>query len=238
MDLKEKSAIVTGGAGALGSAVVAALLDAGARVSVPVRKPGELDQLRQRLRLDSDAALSGAVVDLTDETAVIDYAASVAEERGGLDILVNTAGAFAGGKPVHETPWSLWQGQLDSNLKTTVLASRAAVPHMISRGGGAIVHVSSRPATQDGKNVAAYAAAKRALLQLTDAMAAELLDQSITVNAVLPSTIDTPANRKAMPKADFSRWVPPEAIARVILFLVGPDVRIVSGAHVPVYGRA
>lgn len=238
MDLKEKSAIVTGGAGALGGAVVAALLEAGARVSVPVRKPGELDRLRQGLQLDSDAALSGAVVDLTDETAVNDYASSVAEERGGLDILVHTAGSFAGGKPVHETPWSLWQEQLDSNLKTAVLASRAAVPHMIRRGGGAIVHVSSRPATQDGKNIAAYAAAKRALLQLTDAMAAELLEQNITVNAVLPSTIDTPANRKAMPKADFSRWVRPEAIARVILFLAGPDARIVSSAHVPVYGRA
>jgi NAD(P)-dependent dehydrogenase (short-subunit alcohol dehydrogenase family) len=238
MDLEEKSAVVTGGAGALGGAVVAALLEAGARVSVPVRKPGELDQLRQRLRLDSGAALSGAVVDLTDETAVNDYAASVAEERGGLDILVNAAGSFAGGKPVHETPWSVWQGQLDSNLKTAVLASRAAVPHMIGRGGGAIVHVSSRPATQDGKNIAAYAAAKRALLQLTDAMAAELLEENITVNAVLPSTIDTPANRKAMPKSDFSRWVRPEAIAKVILFLAGPDARFVSGAHVPVYGRA
>ena len=238
MDLKEKSAVVTGGAGALGGAVVAALLEAGARVSVPVRKPGELDSLRQRLGLDSDAALSGAVVDLTDETAVNDYAASVAEERGGLDILVNTAGSFAGGKPVHETPWSVWQGQLDSNLKTAVLASRAAVPHMIGRGGGAIVHVSSRPATQDGRNIAAYAAAKRALLQLTDAMAAELLEENVTVNAVLPSTIDTPANRKAMPKGDFSRWVRPEAIARVILFLAGPHARIISGAHVPVYGRA
>ena len=238
MDLKEKSAVVTGGAGALGGAVVAALLDAGARVSVPARKSGELDRLRQRLRLGSDAALSGAVVDLTDETAVADYAASVSEERGGLDILINAAGGFAGGKPVHETPWSLWQEQLDSNLKTAVLASRAAVPHMIGRGGGAIVNVSSRPATQDGRNIAAYAAAKRALLQLTDAMAAELLDENITVNAVLPSTIDTPANRKAMPKADFSKWVRPEEIARVILFLAGPDARIVSGAHVPVYGRA
>lgn len=135
-------------------------------------------------------------------------------------------------------PGRVWQGQLDSNLKTAVLASRAAVPHMIGRGGGAIVHVSSRPATQDGKNIAAYAAAKRALLQLTDAMAAELLEENITVNAVMPSTMDTPANRKAMPKADFSRWVRPEAIAKVILFLAGPDARIVSGAHVPVYGRA
>jgi NAD(P)-dependent dehydrogenase (short-subunit alcohol dehydrogenase family) len=109
---------------------------------------------------------------------------------------------------------------------------------MLSRGGGSIVHVSSRPATQAAENVAAYAASKRALLALTDAMAAELREAGVTVNAVLPSTIDTPANRAADPGADFSRWVPPDAIARVILFLVGPDARIVSGAHLPVYGRA
>jgi NAD(P)-dependent dehydrogenase (short-subunit alcohol dehydrogenase family) len=238
MDLGEKSALITGGAGALGAAVVAAFLQAGARVAVPVRQAGELDRLRQRLRLDPDAPLSGAVVDVTDETAISDYAESVAEDRGGLHVLVNAAGGFAGGRPVHETPWSLWQEQLDANLKTAVLASRAAVPHMIGRGGGAIINVSSRPATQDGKNIAAYAAAKRALLQLTDAMAAELLEEKITVNAVLPSTIDTPANRKSMPGADFSRWVKPEEIGRVILFLASPDARIISGAHVPVYGRA
>lgn len=236
--LSGKSAIVTGGAGALGSAVVKVFLEAGARVSIPFRAPGELDRLRERLRLESEAPLSGARVDLTDETAVLNYAESVAEDRGGLDILVNAAGGFTGGSPVHETDWRVWQEQLDINLKTAVIASRAAVPHMIRRGSGSIVNVSSRPATQSGASIAAYAAAKRALLAVTDAMAAELLEKDITVNAVLPSTIDTPANREAMPKADFSRWVPPEEIARVILFLAGPDARIISGAHLPVYGKA
>jgi NAD(P)-dependent dehydrogenase (short-subunit alcohol dehydrogenase family) len=104
--------------------------------------------------------------------------------------------------------------------------------------GGAIVNVGTRTATQPGANLAAYAASKRAVLQLTEALAEELRDEAITVNSILPSVIDTPANRASMPKADHSRWVQPEAIARVVRFLVGPDARIISGAHIPVYGRA
>lgn len=235
--LDGKSAIVTGGTGALGGAVVRVLIDAGARVAVPFRKPGELDRLRERARIAADAPLTGSIVDLTDEIAVADYYESVAEDRGRLDVLVNGAGGFAGGQPVHETPWSVWQEQLDVNLKTAVISSRAAVREMVKRGGGSILNVSSRPATQSGKNLAAYAVSKRLVLALTDALAAELVEENITVNAVLPSTIDTPANRAALPDADHSRWVEPVEIARVILFLVGPDARIVSGAHVPVYGR-
>jgi len=238
MSLHGVQAVVTGGTAALGGAVVEALLAAGARVAVPFRRPGELEPLRQARGIGPDAELSGAVLDLTDEAAVLDWFETLAEDRGGLEILVNAAGGFGGGKPAHETAWSIWQQQLDMNLKTAVIASRAAARPMIARGRGAIVNVSSRPASQDGKNVAAYAASKRAVLALTDAMAAELRDSGVTVNAVLPSTIDTEANRKASPNADFSRWVKPEAIAQVILFLVGPDARIVSGAHLPVYGRA
>ncbi len=231
-----KTAIVTGGAGALGSAVVRALLGAGARVSVPYRREAEFDALIASIPASERERLSGGTLDLTDETAVGEYVRAAGRER--LDILVNAAGSFAGGTPVHETAWSVWQGQLDVNLKTAVLASRAAVPEMIRNGGGSIVQVSSRPATQSGANLAAYAAAKRAVLQLTEAMAAELSDARITVNAILPSTIDTPANRAAMPGADSSKWVAPDDIARVVLFLAGPDSRIISGAHIPVYGRA
>jgi NAD(P)-dependent dehydrogenase (short-subunit alcohol dehydrogenase family) len=236
--LEGKVAIVTGGTGALGSAVVQTLLDAGATVWVPYINPSDFDHLRQRLGAPASSRLDGALLDLTDETAVQQAYSQVASAHGGIDILVNVAGGFAGGEPVHRTSWTLWQQQLDINLKTAVISCAAAVPHMLARGGGAIVNVSSRTATQSARNVAAYGAAKRAILQLTEALAAELRDSNITANAILPSVIDTPANRAADPNADHSRWVAPEAIARVVLFLVGPDARIISGAAIPVYGRA
>ncbi|MFQ3631732.1 SDR family NAD(P)-dependent oxidoreductase [Roseiflexus sp.] len=238
MTLEGKIAIVTGGGGALGSAVVQALLDAGATVWVPYLAADDLDRLRQRLTPPTSATLDGAPLDLTDEAAVQQAYSQVAGTYGGIDILVNVAGGFAGGEPVHRTPWALWQQQLDINLKTAVISSAAAIPHMLARGSGSIVNVSSRTATQSARNVAAYGAAKRAVLQLTEALAAELRDSNITVNAILPSVIDTPANRAADPNADHSRWVAPNAIARVVLFLVGPDARIISGAAIPVYGRA
>lgn len=238
MTLEGKVAIVTGGAGALGGAVVQTLLAAGASVAVPTHREGELAALRERLGLGAEAPLSGAPVELTDEAAVSAYYGQVVAERGGLDILVNLAGGFDGGKPVHEAGWAIWERQLELNLKTAVLSCAAATPHLIARGGGAIVNVGTRTATQPGAKLAAYAAAKRAVLQLTEAMAAELRDHEITVNSVLPSTIDTPANRSGSPNADYSRWVSPEALARVILFLVGPDARAISGAHLPVYGKA
>jgi NAD(P)-dependent dehydrogenase (short-subunit alcohol dehydrogenase family) len=238
MLLTNKIAIVTGGTGGLGGGVVRTLLDAGASVDVPHRKEGELNTLRDRERITPDAPLSGGLLDLTDEAAVTNYYQQVAAHHGGLDILVNIAGGFGGGKPAHETPWSVWQKQLDINLKTAVLSSSQAVPHMLARGGGAIVNVGTRPATQAGAKLSAYAASKRAVLQLTEAMAAELREHMITVNSVLPSVIDTPTNRQFNPDTDYSRWVTPETIARVILFLVGPDARAISGAHLPVYGRA
>jgi NAD(P)-dependent dehydrogenase (short-subunit alcohol dehydrogenase family) len=236
--LDGKVAIVTGGTGALGASVVQVLLADGAAVVVPYRAEGELDTFRERSQLPADARLSGMVLDLTDEDAVSRAYGDTAEKLGGVDILVNIAGGFGGGKRVHETPWSLWQQQLDMNLKTAVLSCQSAVPHMLARGGGAIVNVGTRTATQPGQNLAAYAASKRALLQLTEALAAELRDQGITANAILPSTIDTPANRKGSPNADHSRWVQPVEIARVVLFLAGPDARIISGAAIPVYGKA
>jgi len=235
--LDGKMAIVTGGAGALGGAVVRTLVEAGAVVSVPYQFEGDLEKLRARTGLPA-VSLSGTRLDLTDEAAVVSYYGALARERGGVDILVNLAGGFGGGRPVHETPWSLWQQQLDLNLKSAVLSCAAAVPHMLARGGGAIVNVGTRTATQPAANLAAYAASKRAVLQLTEALAAELCERNITANAILPSVIDTPANRQHNPGEDASRWVKPEEIARVILFLVGPDARIISGAAIPVYGRA
>jgi NAD(P)-dependent dehydrogenase (short-subunit alcohol dehydrogenase family) len=238
MSLSGKVAIVTGGTGTLGPAVARALLDAGASVNLPHRRAGDLENVRQRMGPGDSGRLSGGELELTDEAAVGAYYGRVAAELGGIDILVNLAGGFDGGQPVHETSWALWERQLELNLKTAVLSCMAAVPHMLARGGGAIVNFGTRTATQAAPKLAAYGASKRAVLQLTEALAAELRDQEITVNTILPSTIDSEANRRSSPKADFSRWVQPQAIARVVLFLVGPDARIISGAHVPVYGKA
>lgn len=232
-----KLIIVTGGTGGLGSAVATLLIAEQARVFVPFRAAGELDGLRARLPATARDALLGEPLDLTDEAGVLACYARVAEAHGPLAGLVNVAGGFGGGQPLHATPWSLWQEQLDINLKTLVLSCRAAVPHMLA-AGGAIVNVSSRTATQAGKNLAAYAAAKRAVLQVTESLAAELLDHDVRANAVLPSVIDTPGNRAANPHADYSTWVAPEAIARVIGFLLSPDAAIISGAAIPVYGKA
>jgi NAD(P)-dependent dehydrogenase (short-subunit alcohol dehydrogenase family) len=236
--LEGKIAIITGASAALTMAATPALLDAGATVVVTYRRESDLAKLREQASIAPDAKLSGITLDLTDEAAVLRAYAGIAEQHGGIDILVNVAGGFAGGKPVHETPWSLWQQQLDLNLKTAVLSCRAAVPHMLARGGGAIINVGTRTATQPGAKLAAYAASKRAATQLTEALAAELRDQNITANIILPSTIDTPENRQNDPTAKDGRWVKPEDIARVIVFLAGPDARIISGASIPVYGRA
>jgi NAD(P)-dependent dehydrogenase (short-subunit alcohol dehydrogenase family) len=236
--LDGKIAIVTGATAPLTIAVVPVFLEAGAVVVTTYRREGDLAKLRERAGVAPDARLSGVELDLTDEEAVARAYAAVAAEHGGIDVLVNVAGGFNGGAPVHETAWSLWQQQLDLNVKTAVLSCRAAVPHMLARGAGAIVNVGTRTATQPGKNLAAYAASKRAVIQLTEALAAELLNQNITANVILPSTIDTPVNRHNDPTAGGGRWVPPEQIARVILFLAGPDARIISGATIPVYGRA
>ena len=235
--LDGKIAVVTGATAPLTAAVVAVFLEAGASVVTTYRREGDLAKLRERIGLAGDARLSGVLLDLTDEDAVARAYAAIAADQGAIDILVNVAGGFNGGSPIHETSWSLWQQQLDLNLKTAVLSCKAAVPHMLARGG-AIVNVGTRTATQPGKNLAAYAASKRAVIQLTEALAAELLDQNITANVVLPSTIDTPENRQNDPTAGGGRWVRADQIARTILFLVGPDARIISGATVPVYGRA
>lgn len=233
MDLAGKVAIVTGGTGGLGIAVVDRLLTAGATVIIPYVHQEAFQGLAERL-----PTVIGVQLDLTDETATRSAYTTIANAHGGIDILVNAAGGFAGGEPVHQTSWELWQSQIDINLKTAVISCAAAIPHLITRGGGAIVNVSSRTATQSGANLAAYAAAKRAVLQLTEALAVELRPHNITVNAVLPSVIDTPANRAAMPKANYEVWVKPAEIAEVIHFLVGPAARIISGAAIPVYGQA
>lgn len=228
--LQGKIVAVTGGFGQLGLAVVQAALEAGAQVAA-------LD----RARLPADGtALAGALalgeLDLAEPAAAGQALDQVAARLGGLDALVNVAGTFR---------WeTLEQGSLDTwdllyrvNLRSAVSASRAALPHLTKRGGGRIVNIGAGAATKAGAGMGAYTASKAGVARLTEALAEELKDRGITVNAVLPSIIDTPANRAQMPDADFSRWVAPRAIADVIVFLLSDQARAVTGALIPVSGR-
>ncbi|MEA2322991.1 MAG: hypothetical protein QOD81_2841 [Solirubrobacteraceae bacterium] len=225
----EQTAIVTGGTGGLGGAVTHALLDAGWRVVVPWVDERELERVQEHGRL----ALVQA--DLMDPASAADVVATAGD---GLRALVNLVGGFAQGGRVHETPVDEFEAQLRLNLRPAYLMSAAAVPVLLAAGGGAIVCVSSRAALRPFPGAAGYITAKAAVLAFVDAMHAEYRDDGIRTNAILPSTIDTPANRRSMPDADVDTWVKPEAIARVVRFLCSDDAAVTSGAHVPVYGRA
>lgn len=229
----ERTALVTGGSGGLGSAVTVAFLDAGWRVVVPWVAEAELSRLREHERLERVRA------DLSEPEPVREAVArAVAVPDAPLRAVVNLVGGFAMGGRVHETDIVEFERQVRLNLRPTYLVSQAALPHLIAAGGGAIVCVSSRAALRPFPGAAGYITGKAAVLALVDAMAAEYTRDGVRVNAVVPSVIDTPANRAAMPDADHSSWVSPEQIATVIRFLCEEGSGVVSGAHVPVYGRA
>jgi NAD(P)-dependent dehydrogenase (short-subunit alcohol dehydrogenase family) len=225
---------VTGGAGALGTAVVTAFADAGAVVHVPVRGASA-----SAAGADLRVQMVGGI-DLTDEAAVTAFYAALPD---GLWASVHLAGGFAMA-PLTETSLADLRGQLDMNLVTTFLCCREAVRRFRRRGagqgdqGGRLVNVASRAALQPEKGKAAYTVAKAGVVSLTTSLAEELRAEGIAVNAVAPGTIDTAANRAAMPGADVTRFVPPARIADVIVYLASPASSVVSGAIVPVYGRS
>jgi len=222
--------IVTGGAGGLGGAVVRTLLGSGWRVVAPVRGGG-LERLPE-----------GAVGVEADLTVAEDVARAVAlatQEAGApLKAVVNLTGGFAMGGLVHETPVEDFEAMLRLNLRPTYLVTAAALPHLVAAGGGSVVCVSSRAAVSPFPGAAGYATSKAAVLAFANAVAVEYRKQGVRANTVLPSVIDTPANRRDMPDADHSRWVTPEEIARVIAFLVDDASAPTSGATIPVYGQA
>jgi NAD(P)-dependent dehydrogenase (short-subunit alcohol dehydrogenase family) len=234
-DLTDRVVIVTGAAGSLGNAVARAFRAAGARLVLVDRDLDRLTSLFQDLA-GSDGCCLAAPVDLTDEVAVKAMVDETLNRFGRIDVLVNVAGGYRGGTLVHETPLATWDFLLSLNARTVYIASSAVIPAMLRQGSGKIVNVAARAALQGSARQGAYSASKSAVMRLTEAMAAELKKDGINVNCVMPSTIDTPENRAAMPKADTSRWVQPEALADVILFLASDAARAVHGAAIPVYG--
>lgn len=228
MSLKGKTFAVTGAFGVLGSAVVQALQAAGASVAAIDRA----DAPRDAAALGT-ASLHGGV-DLADADAAQAAFDAIARAHGGLHGLVNIAGGFAWEK-VAGGSLDTWDAMYGMNVRTAVSACQAALAHLPD--GGRIVSIGANGAVKAGAGMGAYAASKAGVARLTEALAEELKDRGITVNALLPSIIDTPANRKDMPDADFSRWVQPAQLAAAIVFLLSDDAAAITGALLPVVGR-
>ncbi|MEV4763814.1 SDR family NAD(P)-dependent oxidoreductase [Micromonospora chokoriensis] len=226
-----RSVLVTGGSGGLGGAVVAAFVEAGWRVVVPKRdaRPGS-EPAAGVVRLVADLS------DPVDVTRAVDVAAG--EPTAPLRAVVNLVGGYASGGLVHETPVDVFERMLTVNLRPTYLVTQAALPHLMSTGEGAVVCVSARAAVAPFPGAAGYVTAKAAVLAFANTVAVEYRHRGVRCNTVLPSVIDTPANRAAQPDADHSRWVTPAEIAPVIRFLASAESAPTSGATVPVYGRA
>ena len=236
-NFKGKVAIVTGATGNLGAATARAFYQAGANLVLLVRQPDSLTKMIPEIAESSNRFLIIAA-DMTNQDSVQQAVDKASENFGRIDILVNTVGGYQAGTPVHETPLETWDFMHALNARTAFIASQAVIPNMVENGNGKIIQIGARPGLKGRKNMAAYGASKSAVIRLTESMAAELKDQDINVNCILPGTIDTPQNRQEMPKADHSKWVTPEAIAQVILFLVSDAAKPINGAAIPVYGKS
>ncbi len=235
-NFSDRVVMVTGAAGNLGSAVAQAFQAAGAKLVLVDRAADRLQRLFPDL-VDSPNYFLATSVDMTDADAVEAMVDEAIKRFGRVDVLANTVGGFRAGTPVHETSFETWDFLLNLNARTVFTASRAIIPHMLRERSGRIVNVAARAALKGGARMAAYSVSKSGVMRLTESMAAELKKDGINVNCVLPGTIDTPQNRKAMPNANHSRWVKPEAIADVILFLASDAAGAVQGAAIPVYGK-
>ena len=236
-ELAKQVAIVTGGTGALGQAVTLSLLEAGARVIVPYRVAA------QRELLETEAGEYGTQLmlvdlDVMDASAVEGLVSGIMSDHGRLDILAHLVGGYRGGTDVQDLGLGEWREMLDANLTSAFICCRAVLPVMRERRYGRIIAVSSRAAVRPSSGISAYTASKAGLLAFIECIAEENHRQKITANAVLPSVIDTAANRAAMPNAKFDQWPKPKEIAAVIRFLAGPESSLISGAAIPVYGRA
>jgi NAD(P)-dependent dehydrogenase (short-subunit alcohol dehydrogenase family) len=229
--------LVPGGLGGLGAVVAQAFALAGAAVVVAgsQERPEALNALRDGLGEHAER-VTFTRADALDEEQVEALVRSVLQQHGRLDILVNTVGGWTAGQPITGLDRATWRRMLDINLDAAFLLAKHAARPMQQQAWGRILHVSSRAARSGRRNAAAYAVAKNAVLTLTEIQAEELRDFGVTVNAILPSIIDTSANRASMPSADFSRWPKADEVAAVLLFLASEDARLITGASIPVYG--
>ncbi len=228
--MKGKVVLVTGANGGLGTFITRAFLEAGATVIGSSRKIQQSEFSNANF-----TALPGDFCSLSNAEAVVDQ---VVARFGKLDVLAHTVGGFAGGQSVADTGDATFQRMLDLNLNSVFHVVRASLPALRKAGSGRIIAIGSRAAVEPGAGVGAYSASKAAMVSLMRTVALENQDAGVTANTILPGTIDTPANRSAMPKADFSRWVQPANIASLVLWLASEAGKEVNGAAIPVYGNA
>lgn len=221
--------LITGANGGLGSYVTRAFLDAGATVAGSSRniQPSEFQH----------PAFAAIPADIDTQEGSGELIKQVLSRFGNLDVLVHTVGGFAGGQSVVETEDATLRQMMDMNFNSLFYLLRAAIPALRRSGGGRLVAIGSRAAVDPGPGVGAYSASKAAMVSLVRTVAGENQDAGLRANVILPGTIDTPANRKAMPKADFSKWVQPAAIASLIIWLAGDAGKDMNGAVIPIYGK-
>ena len=226
-------AIVTGGTGALGQAITTTLLESGATVAIPYAVPAERETLERDLAAEQRARVHALPADVTDEAAVAKFVAGVRDRYGRVDALVSLVGGFAAGDLL-STPLAEWERMMKLNLTSVVVACRAVLPGMIAARAGRIVNIASRAVVPPQGGFIAYTVSKAAVITLTQALAQEVKAHHVTVNTVLPSTMDTEANRRAMPDADRSGWVSTRDVASVVAFLLSDRAAAISGAAIPV----
>jgi NAD(P)-dependent dehydrogenase (short-subunit alcohol dehydrogenase family) len=226
---------VTGGTGALGSAVTKRLLEDGHRVAVTCRHEAEVAELRTTLG-DLDADLAVIEADVTDDDSFGRALTEFHNQLGPVEVLVHLVGAWHGGEPVQDQSLETWRRVTDLNLTSAFLCAHAVLPEMLDGGWGRMVFVSSRTAREGRNGQSAYAVAKEGVSTLAEVIADECCGTGVTANTIAPSVLDTPANRSAMPSADFSRWVQPDVAAAMVAFLVSEEAGTLRGAWLPVFG--
>jgi NAD(P)-dependent dehydrogenase (short-subunit alcohol dehydrogenase family) len=234
--LKDRVAIITGGTGGLGKSVLTVFLREGANVLSTYRKDEELSETKELIDQYLDRAVF-VKADVTKLEDIENVVSAAVEKFSRVDILVNIVGGFAQ-ESFEDTDEGMWDKMMTLNAKSAFLCSKAVIPHMVQNAYGRILNIGSRPALKGSGKVSAYGASKAAVVNLTESLADEYKQDNINVNAVIPGTIDTAANRESMPDADYSKWVDPGDIAGVIAFLCSEDARAVNGAIVPVYGKS
>ena len=232
MSFAQKVVVITGAAGNLGRSVAATFAEQGAKLILLDIDQNRLDAIFPEDRSDQ----LKLAVDLLDDAAVTATIASAREQIGSPDVLCAIAGGFHMGETVHETALDKWNLMIDMNARTLLNSVHAVVPGMLQKNSGKIITIGANAARQGMANMGVYCASKSMVMRLTESMSAELRGQGINVNCVMPSIIDTPENRAAMPKANYSNWVTPEQLASVILFLASDAASAVHGALVPVTG--